>query len=168
MLQASFRQLALSCPQLRLAEELWAVRAEEAVWHAVGPTQFGRGDSLLVVLVDIESSLIRMDLGLPEATLATDLEEAHDTAWPEQIVLSVGASPGVSAEEVVMADELLAGTAIVVTTHTDRSDPTLLSGLAEGRRLASTFFAALASAFPKSLVDRHVGIGLDPPAEGVM
>jgi hypothetical protein len=140
-LQASFRQLALSCAQLRTAEELWATRSVEVLWQAIGPTQHCRSDSLLAVLLDIEASLIRMDLGLPEAVLATDLEEAHDTAWPEQTIVSIAEVAQITGEELVLASELLLGTTIFIATSTDRSRPVELTGLPEGRRLATDFFA---------------------------
>ena len=167
-LQASYRQLALSCAQLRTAEELWATRSEEILWLAVGPTQHCRSDSLLAVLIDIDASLVRMDLGLPEAVLATDLEEAHDTAWPEQMIVSMAEVAQITGEDLVLASELLVGTSIFIATPTDRSRPVPLTGLPEGRRLATSFFAILATAFPRRLAGRHIGVGLNPPPEGVL
>jgi hypothetical protein len=136
--------------------------------EAAGPTQSCRGDSFFVVFLEIEAGLIRMELSLPDVTAYTDLAAAHDTAWPEKTTVALHDVGQIHGEELVMAHQLQHGTEVSVVDGDDRSRWVSLTGLPEGRRNASTFFAILASAFPRSLADRYVGVGLNPPEDAVI
>ena len=61
------------------------------------------------------------------------------------------------------------GSSLAVQSSGRRSTPVQLScGAALGRRLSPAFFAATGRLFADAVRSDHVGIGLDPPREGVI
>ena len=147
----SYRTISLSNVELRVCEELWAGRNIEALWIAAGPTQMGREDSSCVLFIDIETTLIREEWGLPSGTLDLDLEEAHDTASRPEVVMRLRERAGVEGEDLVLAAELLEGSSVEVHGGPWRTSPYRPTiGVPEGRVLASAFFAVSATAYPEA------------------
>ena len=129
-----------------MAEELWALVSEAAVWEAAGCEQMGRSSCLLVTYVDIEAGIIRSSHGLPSGVLSSDFAEAFDTAWPATMLLQLHETAGISGEQLHLACEVMMGTTVVVVRDSHRTDAVKLAAeMPEVRRLSPAFYIALAS-----------------------
>ena len=144
----SYRTLSTNTVELRVAEELWALHHEQALWLSAGDSQLGRGDSLIAVLLGVETRLIRADLGLPIAEAFTDLAEAFDTIHAPAVILGISEGAGLTGEDLVLAAQMLHGSQVRVISGEAQAAPVpLVDGMPEGRRLAPAFFVAAARAF---------------------
>jgi hypothetical protein len=161
---SGYRTLALNGLELRISEELWAATNEALVWEATGQAQLGRYDCMFATMLNIESTLIRVELALPVGTIYTDNTEAFDTVWPVQVTVQLSAAVGLPPEEVLLANDMLQGTAVQIVSKGKASDavqPT--AGVPEGRRLAPVKFVAVAALFRTLPGAEHIQLGLDPP-----
>ncbi|CAK0887525.1 unnamed protein product, partial [Prorocentrum cordatum] len=156
----SYRTLSTNTVELRVTEELWALHHEHALWLSAGDCQLGRGESLIAVLLGVETRLIRADLGLPIAEAFTDLAEAFDTIHAPAVILGISEGAGLTGEDLVLAAQMLHGSQVRVVSGEAQAAPVALTdGMPEGRRLAPAFFVAAARAFRAAAGPDCGGVG---------
>ena len=164
----SFRTLSSEELELRLAECLWALHHEEALWQLAGPCQFGRSDPRLAVLADVETSMIRDRLGLPLGVLHEDQVDAFTTTWTPYFLTRPEVRRLLGVEGLAMAQALLSEVVYVVVKEGMRAKPVCVRHtLPEGRRLSPAFFVAQAAAHAERQHHEPAGVGVDPPEEAV-
>jgi len=154
--------------ELRLTEELWAARCVNEVWEVAGSSQLGRNDSLLSILLDVDSSLIRESLGLPCGTLDLDLAEAFDSIAQPEIFCNLSERACLDPEDIGVLAAMIFHTRYVVVHKEKKSAPVPSTvGVPEGRTLSSATFAAAAAGLAALPHGSYLGVGLNPPLEAV-
>lgn len=117
----------------------------------------------------MDSTLIRISLDLPLATLHVDLEEAHDTVLCEGYVCKAHHDAAISSEELGIGAALVCHSSVQVHLGPCKSRAVRLGiGFPEGRRLAAVTFASAAAGLPAAVGQVSPGVGLDPPEDAVI
>jgi hypothetical protein len=162
------RWLMLGAVELRVSEELLKPRVEDLLWAHAGSEQMGRQNCLFAVYVEIETNLIRAELNLPSGDLWTDWEEAFAT-MPSERVVAEGLAAGISGHELSTMDAMIANPQIFVVKDDYRSEQCgTIVGIPEGRGLGPALFASGSRPLASTIAQHSPGLGLDPPAEGVL
>ena len=168
MQYASHRTLSPNTAELRCCEELWAGRNLDALWHAAGLAQMGRSDPLYVLLVDMETSLVRATQGLPTGAMDLDMEETFGTMLHAQPVCETLQGTQIQGEDLVLMHEMLNGSTVVVQKGSVQAAPVKLRvGIPEGRKLGPGIYVVGAAGLARTDAIADAGVGLDPPSAAV-